>query len=189
MNRSDPTALVEATQRRVPGAAESLVDAWLPEVLSWCARLGGPGVDAEDAAHDVFVVVLTRLHTLRKPASFPSWLFGITRRVLVKHRRRSWLKSWMGDAEGVASQAPDPLDRHADAETMRQVREALETLPAAQREVLVLCDLEERTAIEAAELLGVPLGTVKSRLRHGRQKFKEAALRRHLAPLAQGSEG
>jgi RNA polymerase sigma-70 factor (ECF subfamily) len=189
MDPTDPTTLVEEARRGQPGAAEALVDRWLPEVLAWCARLGGPGVDPEDAAHDVFVVVLTRLDTLRKPASFPSWIFGITRRVLVKHRRRSWFKRWMGDAEEVASASPDPLDRHADAETMRRVRAALETLPAAQREVLVLCDLEERTAVEAARLLGVPVGTVKSRLRLGRERFKEAALRRHLAPVAEGSQG
>ena len=48
----------------------------------------------------------------------------------------------------------------------------------AQREVLVLCDLEERTAIEAAKLLGVPVGTVKSRLRLGRARFKEKPARR-----------
>ena len=184
------TSLVQAAARAEPGARDQLVDAWLPVVLGWCARLGGPKVDAEDAAHDVLIVMLDRLHSLRDPASFSSWLFGITRRVLAKHRRQAWVKRW------VPGFVPDAADPHASpyqqaqlSETSRRVQQALEQLPAAQREVLVLCDLEERTDLEVSELLEIPLGTVKSRLRLARHKFRIIAEQNALVSLASVTAG
>jgi len=68
------------------------------------------------------------------------------------------------------------------------VQELLEHLPAAQREALILCDLEERTAAEAAELVGVSVGTIKSRLRLGRKRFRRLAVQRDLATLLPAGE-
>ena len=189
--RCDPT-LVEAAARGEPGPREQLVDQWLPVVLGWCARLGGPKVDHEDAAHDVLIVMLDRLDSLRDPSRFSSWLFGITRRVLAKHRRQAWVKRWVpGLQPELADPEATPFHRYRLSETSRRVQQALEQLPPAQREVLVLCDLEERTDLEAAELLGIPLGTVKSRLRLGRRKFRIIAEQNKLVALAMGtaSEG
>ena len=61
------------------------------------------------------------------------------------------------------------------SDTARWVWEILDELPLAQREVLVLCDLEGRTREEVAELLGVSSGTIKGRLRLGREKFRRMA--------------
>jgi RNA polymerase sigma-70 factor (ECF subfamily) len=185
----DP-ALVEAALRGGPGARDALVDAWLPVVLGWCARLGGPKVDAEDAAHDVLIVMLDRLPSLRQPGAFPSWLFGITRRVLAKHRRQAWVKRWVpGFVPDSADPDASPYREAQLSETSRRVQEALELLPPAQREVLVLCDLEERTDLEVSELLGIPLGTVKSRLRLARTKFRAIAEQSSLASLARLTAG
>jgi len=187
--QSDST-LVLAAARGELGARDKLVDIWLPVVLGWCARLGGPKVDSEDAAHDVLIVMLDRLDSLRDPDSFSSWLFGITRRVLAKHRRQAWVQRW------VPGFVPDPVDPGASpfhqtrlSETSRRVQQALEQLPPAQREVLVLCDLEERTDLEVAELLGIPLGTVKSRLRLARRKFRIIAEQNALVSLASVTAG
>lgn len=174
------TAFVEGR----PGARDALVDRWLPEVLQWCARLGGPRVDPEDAAQDVVVIVITRAESLDDPTRFRAWLFGITRRVLAAHRRRAWFRRWVPGASTAHAHGAD--DPHADAEadqTGRRVQALLERLPAAQREVLVLCDLEERSAIEAAELLDVPVGTVKSRLRLGRERFRALCREHDIGPI------
>ncbi len=183
-------ALVEAAARGEPGARDKLVDHWLPVVLGWCARLGGPKVDPEDAAHDALIVMLDRLHSLRDPGCFSSWLFGITRRVLAKHRRQAWVKRWVPGLipEAVDSEA-SPFHCYWLSETSRRVQQALEQLPPAQREVLVLCDLEERTDLEVAELLDIPLGTVKSRLRLARRKFRIIAEQNSLVALALGTAG
>ena len=156
-------------------ALAALVDACLPEVLGWCTRLGGPRVDAEDAAHDVLIVLLKRVSSLERPHRFRSWLFGTTRRVLAAHRRRAWVRRW---APGVSTEVEavglGPERRARLSENSRLVQEALETLPRAQREVVVLADAEERSATEIAALLDLPVGTVKSRLRLGRARFAKA---------------
>jgi len=184
MTESAPTdaELVRSVLEDNERAREQLLDRHLPQVLQWCARLGGPLVDPEDAAQDVFIVVLTRLGQLRDPEAFRPWLFGVVRRVLAKHRRRVWLKRWVGDVpEGALHPGQGPDELAASREEGRQVHEALDALPRAQREALVLCDLEGHSTREAAELLGIPSGTVKSRLRLGRARFRKEAARQGLS--------
>ena len=140
--------------------------------------MGGPRVDPEDAAHDVFILVLTRLDRLIDPNRFEAWLFGITRRVLAAHRRKAWWRRWVpGALPDGADHAPSPADQAECSETSRRVQSALEQLPAKQREVLILCDLEERTIADVASILGVPVGTVKSRLRLGRDRLRRSLRR------------
>lgn len=170
--------LVEQAIRDEPRARDRLLEQSLPAVLTWTTRLGGPKVDPEDAAHDALMIVWTKLDKLRSPARYGSWLYGIVRRVLAAHRRRAWVKRW---APGVEAEQPDrtptPAAEAEHDQMVRGVQEALEKLPPKQREVLVLCEIEERTDVEVAELLGVPLGTVKSRLRLARARFAQAASR------------
>ena len=164
-------------------ALSRLIDECLPAVLRWCARLGGERVEAEDAAHDVLMVVITRIGSLKSPHAFPYWLFGITRNMLRTHRRRSWTLRWV---PGAQAEPPDrfggPGRDYEMSETAYRVGAVLERLPQKQREVLVLIDLEERTSAETSELLGVPQGTIKSRLRLARARFVKEARVMNLAP-------
>lgn len=182
-NLPDPD-LARAFVDGAPGARDALLDAWLPVVLRWAARLGGPAVDCEDAAQDVFIVVLRRLADVEDLEQFGPWLYGVTRRVVSQHRRRAWVRRWMpGASTEQATPEPGPEQGLASHQLGLVVQSILERLPAKQREVLVLCDLEERTAVEAAELIGVPTGTVKSRLRLGRQAFRRLAPEHDLVRL------
>ena len=169
--------LVEATIAGDDRAADALVVRWGPTVLRWCARLCGPGVDPEDAAADVFERVFDKLGTLRDPAAFPPWLFRATRRVVNHHRRRAWLRRWV---PGLDLDPEDPTEcagrRYELGETASAVQAALDTLPAELREIVVLSDVDERAGSEVATILEIPLGTVKSRLRRGRERL-EAELR------------
>ncbi len=175
--------LVAAACEGDDAALDRLVAECLPHVVNWCARLGGRGVDPEDAAHDAMVVVITRIGTLRTPETFPYWLFGITRNVLRSHRRKGFLKRWIpGDVPDVADSSPGARRRAEMSQTSRHVDRILQRLPAKQREALVLCDLEERSATEAAALLGVPAGTVKSRIRLARASFVRIAEELSLTP-------
>jgi RNA polymerase sigma-70 factor (ECF subfamily) len=184
MRRPLPSAAtIDAARREVPGARDALLDAVLPLVLDWCARLGGPRVDAEDACHDVCLVLLAKLHTVSDADRFASWLFGTTRRVLAQHRRRAWLRRW---APGVVVEAVDhganPARDAERSDTSRRVQATLEGLGDSDREVLVLFDLEERTESEVAELLDIPIGTARSRLRAARQRFRTRSRAHGLAP-------
>lgn len=170
--------LVAAAREDLPGARERLLDACLPVALGWCRRMGGPKVDAEDATHDALIVVLTRLDRLQRDDRFESWLYGVVRRVLAAHRRRAWVRRWVpGAPPDAADRRPDPCREAERSETVAEVHALLGRMPARQREVLVLCEVEDRTDAEAASLLGVPVGTVKSRLRLARGRFRALASR------------
>jgi RNA polymerase sigma-70 factor, ECF subfamily len=192
------TVSAERVQRAIEGdahALDHLVRVSLRPVLDWCIRLGGPGLDADDLAHDVLILVLRKLPTLRAPDRYAPWLFMITRREVLRRRRREKARRWVPlfDRE---QQDPGggPCADLELSETSRQVFGLLDRLPEAQRTALVLVDVEGRSAAEAATLLGVPPGTVKSRLRLGRQRFLTMAQReglaRELAEVARlGTEG
>ena len=154
-------------------AMDRLVAESLAYVLRWGARLGGARIDPEDAAHDVIMVLITRLHTLRDPAQFPYWLFGTTRHVVSGHRRATWLKRWVPGFEPAEEGAEHAGFAQSDVADV--IDRVLDRLPAPQREVLILCDIEERSATEAGVVLGVPPGTVKSRLRVARARFHKVA--------------
>ena len=180
-----PATLLAEAGRGAEAAQAQLVDLWLHEVYGWCARLGGPRTDPEDAAHDVFLIVFDRLPTLRSPGAFPSWLFGITRRVLSNHRQRAWLRRWVpGPPVERPDPGADPSQRAELSELARHVRALLERLPAEDREILVLCDAEERTVAEAAALLGIGPEAAKSRLRRARSRFERLARSRGLGQLS-----
>jgi len=142
-----------------------------PAVLRWCKRLGGPRVDAEDAAQDVLVVVFRNIGRVEGPGALGPWMFAVTRRVLADHRRRAWVARWL---PGVVRERVDPVTPHHHAalgEAAAAVQLALEAMPAPQREAFVLCVVDEHTDDEAAALLGVPVGTLKSRLRLARARM------------------
>lgn len=178
----DP-ALVDAARRGDAAACERLLDRVLPVVVQWCARLGGPRVDPEDAAHDVGIVLLRRMADVHDTERFGAWLFSVTRRVLAQHRRKAWFRYWV---PGITlDNAPALSDPGRDAErsdVSRRVQATLEELTPVHREVLVLFDLEERTEAEVADILDLPIGTVRSRVRSARESFRRAAWRHDLHP-------
>ncbi|MCA9495219.1 MAG: sigma-70 family RNA polymerase sigma factor [Myxococcales bacterium] len=144
-----------------------------PTVLAWCRRLGGPSIDADDAAQDALLTAMRRLHTLREPERAWAWMYGITSRTVAWHRRRSPWRRWTTWLLEPASTRPGPDVDLATLEGAEAVERALQALPDAQREVAVLCWIEERSTAEAAQLLGVSQGTVKSRLRLARERLRD----------------
>ncbi|MCB9742953.1 MAG: sigma-70 family RNA polymerase sigma factor [Alphaproteobacteria bacterium] len=180
------TALIEAAIAGDVRARETLLRAWLPQLISWCKRLSGPKVDPEDIFQDVAEKVLTKMHTLREPAALPGWLYQVVRSQANRRRRKAWLRRWASGAEPTAVDTSASPERSARlSEISVQVQEVLERMPEKQREVLILCFLEDRSQSEVADMLGVPLGTVKSRIRLARERFaKEAArISPHLADV------
>ncbi|MEL6189529.1 MAG: sigma-70 family RNA polymerase sigma factor [Myxococcota bacterium] len=169
-------------------ARGALLATWVPVVLAWCSRLGGPRVDPDDAAQDVWMVALRRLDQLHRAEIFASWMFGITRRVLAQHRRRVWGRRRSPlDVESMVHEEGSRAGAHR-AEIRRKVWEVLVSLPLKQRETLVLMDLEGWSTREVAEMTGVPSGTVASRLRLARQRFERTARARGLAQLLEAEQ-
>ena len=160
-------------------AVERLFVEHAADVLRWVIRLGGPHVHAEDVAQDVFATALRRHASFRGDSSPRTWLFAITRNVVRNARRRSALRRFVGmdSVPEPAAEGPSAEDALGATRRRRAVQEALETLSTKHREAIVLVDLEGLTAREAGALLGVPEGTISSRLHHGRAAFAIALTR------------
>lgn len=161
--------------------ADALIERLLPLVGQWCARLASPGVDAEAAAHDALVVALRRREDLRPGLPVEPWAWGITVRVLRAHRRRAWLRRWLPGEVPEGRSASDPARELEARDLAAAVRRVMARLGAEHRAVLVLCDVEERSRAEVATILGLPEGTVASRLRLARRAFRAEATRQGLA--------
>ena len=163
--------LIEALRAGDDGARDRLYRDHAEQVLTWTIRLAGPGMDPEDLAHEVFIVALKGIHRFRGDCALSTWLFGITRRVLANARRRQACRRVVGRERG-AERAVGGVDAEGSIQAAQErqgVREALQALSPKHREVIVLVELEQRSTAEAAAMLGVPPGTVHSRLHAGRR--------------------
>jgi RNA polymerase sigma-70 factor (ECF subfamily) len=151
-------------------------------VLIWrgLRGLGVPEASLEDAVQDVFLVVHRRLGSFDGSSTVRTWLFGIALHVARNYRRREQRKGGctsLDAAPEVADAAPGPHEDAATAEALRQVALALETLDDVKREVFVLAELEQMSAAEIAETLGINVNTVYSRLHAARRAFEAAVTR------------
>ena len=142
-------------------------------------RLGVPRSQVDDAVQEVFLVVHRRLDDFEGRSLVRTWLFGIAFRVARTLRRtRGRREAEPLDDHEVGCTAPTPADRTEQAEAARLVYRLLERLDEDKRAVFILSELEEMTASEISEALGININTVYSRLRAARRGF-EAALVRH----------
>jgi len=183
--------MLEGLRAGQPWAVEQLYRDHARRVLGWCIRLGGPNLDAEDLAQQVFETAMKTAPRFRGQAALSTWLFGITRNTIRNARRRAALRRFVG-LESIPEppdHGPDTEGRAAQNQRRRAVQAALEDLKAPQREVLVLADLEGHTAPEVAALLGIPAGTVYSRLHHARKAFAAALEARGLPAGEEPEEG
>lgn len=139
-------------------------------------RLGVTDAEARDAAHDVFLVVHAQLARFEERSSLRTWLFAICRSVARDFRRRERRSGRLfTDAD-----AAEEIDLRADVsqavehqQQLVQLERILSTLPTEQRNVFILFEIEMMTGEELAEALGIPLGTVYSRLQLARKAFRE----------------
>lgn len=142
-------------------------------------RLGVAAAHLDDAAQDVFVVAHRRLGEF-DGRSLRGWLYGIALRVASDYRRGAARRESLPLEESFPTPAPDPAQASELSESVRVLHLLLGELAEPKRTVFVLGELEELSAPEIAEVLGVNLNTVYSRLRAARGDF-DAALKRHRA--------
>jgi len=139
-------------------------------------RMTGSPWGAEEIVQDVFMTLM------REPRKYDSargslggYLFGIARNRIMKHLERQPREVSLDEPNEDGSQRNDkatdsftPAHWVEQQERLEQVRAAVLELPAEFREAIVLCELEELSYEEAAQLLGCPIGTIRSRLHRGR---------------------
>jgi RNA polymerase sigma-70 factor (ECF subfamily) len=135
----------------------------------------GNGADAEDVTQDAFVQAYAKLTSLRDPALFRAWVCRIVRR-LALNRVRAETRARRRD-ELAARGAVNVVDVEVlaqEREFHERVRREIERLPEKLREVLLLCALEGLESGAVGELLGIPEGTVRSRLHLARKQLLRA---------------
>ena len=139
-------------------------------------RLSGNHEDAQDLAQDVLLRVRRGLETYR-PGSMEGWLSRITTNVFldeVRRRRRRPQGALPPDPDRAVPPAPGADVALAEQTLPDDVQAALVALPEDFRVAVVLCDVAGQSYQEIAEALGVPLGTVRSRIHRGRALLREA---------------
>ena len=132
--------------------------------LAW--RMLGDRAAAEDAFQETFLRVLRKRGSYRKGATFRPWLYQICLNYCRDELRRRGRRPEAELAEDLPLPDPEPGPaERAQAEAKKQrIREAVETLPDKQREVFLLVHYQGMAYGEAAEVVGIPPGTVKSRM-------------------------
>jgi RNA polymerase sigma-70 factor, ECF subfamily len=165
---------------------ESVFRDYAPRIYHLARRLLGNDADAEDVTQDVLLQVVRKLDTFRGEAAFPTWLHRVTvnaalafrrkRAAREEHRTRDPLEHF--DADGLHS-APvkrwtiRPDQFALEDEQKRAIEKAIARLPEMYRDVFVLADVEQLPNARIAEILGLGLPAVKSRLHRARLMMRD----------------
>jgi RNA polymerase sigma-70 factor (ECF subfamily) len=143
--------------------------AWVPRLRRYARALAGNRDDADDLVQDTLERAWARSGLWRGVADMRAWLFGIMHNLHVDGVRRPRLRTLpMGDDTPEIPVAPTQGDRLA----VLDLQAALDRLPVEQREVVLLVALEDMAYADVARTLGIPIGTVMSRLSRGRERLR-----------------
>jgi RNA polymerase sigma-70 factor (ECF subfamily) len=147
------------------------------DVARWIAYLGGPGLDAEDLVHEVFLVVQRRLSEFRGDAKVTTWLYQITQRVVQAARRRERFRRWVRRvrrrdvADALSPSATPPGAALEREQAARIVYAVLDRLPEKYRTPLILFEIEGMSGEAIAALLGVRTETLWVQIHRARALF------------------
>jgi RNA polymerase sigma factor (sigma-70 family) len=159
------------------------IEASIPALRRYATALLRSRDEADDLVHDCLVRALDKLHTRREEADVRAWLFTIMHHHFISQVRRRRSRP-----------AAEPLDEshtgavglpavQEDALHWRDLQRGLALLPEEQRSVILLVSVEDLSYAQAAEVLGIPVGTVMSRLARGRERLRQHTGQEARAPL------
>lgn len=188
--------LVAQARRGDPGAFEQLALLYKDRLYNYILRMIGDPTEAEDLAQEVFLRAFLGLPRFRGAAAFSTWLYRIASNLCVdalRRRRRDERRTYNLDAPMEAEDrelardfpdsSPTPEQALAHTELRRNVEEAIESLSPKLREVVILFDVMGVPYEEVSQIVGCPLGTVKSRLFNARMQLREM-----LRPYVEGQD-
>ena len=186
--------LVERALNQDLAAFEALVSRYQDRIIGFSARMLGDRDEAEDVAQETFVKAYRNLESFRGASAFSTWLYRIATNLCIDRARAKKRRPQS------AYSLDEPFDKEEDSggrdvpdetfepsgmvekdELRQRVRETMAEMPEKARAVLVMCDIQGMPYEEIAQSLGIPIGTVKSRLFHAR-----ADLARRLKPYMRG---
>lgn len=161
-------------RRGDPGGLEVLFRTYVDRVFRTCLGLLGQHADAEDATQDVMLRIFAKIGRFSERSRLSTWIYRVTVNhcLNLRRRRRREQTRIAADAETLTdSGGPTPLEQTSAAEERELLLRRLQRLGPDLAAVLVLREIEGQSYREIAEILGVPSGTVMSRLARARQKL------------------
>ena len=169
-----PDSLIEQCLSGDQVAWETIVRQNWRKVFNVAYKFVGKHDEAEDLTQDIFLKIFKALKTFDRRANFQTWIISISRNLCIDHYRsvrkeRQTIARDVDTADlqpATSERGPYAAAEHQDLRTL--LRQALQTLPNTLRTAVILRDLQELSYQEIADKLGLPEGTVKSRINRGR---------------------
>jgi RNA polymerase sigma-70 factor (ECF subfamily) len=153
------------------GYADETIVAELPTLKRYALRLTKCAHLAEDLVQDCLARALSRRHLFNNDANIRPWLFTVMHNLHVSNCRQATVRSTYARGQmAVTSEGREGGQEHVC--DLNKVYRAINSLPKEQRDVIVLVTLQELSYQETATMLGIPMGTVMSRLARGREKIR-----------------
>jgi len=179
-------SLLEAARSGDRKVLERLLVLEEPRLYAFGLRMCGDPDDARDVMQDTMLAVARHIGSFRKDASLSTWMFQLARSACTKHRRRpvgapGVHEVFPHEESGAVDQGQDPEQVAVANELAERLDAALQSLSEANREVIVLRDVEGLSAPEVAEILGISVDAVKSRLHRARAGLAEALAKQERA--------
>ena len=168
------------------GAWDTLMNMYAKKVFNMAYQFSGSREEAEDLTQDIFLKLYNSLSKYDFQRNFTAWLLTLAKNFLIdEYRRTKWEKTQRDDFdEGLLAQASlaGPEEDLDLKETRAVIWEGLNRLNSEMRMAVVLRDLQGRSYEEMTEMLGIPLGTVKSRVNRARIQLAEVLRERKGEP-------
>ena len=169
-----PDRLIEECLNGNQAAWEAIVRQHRRKVFNLAYKFVGKHDEAEDLTQDIFLKIFKALATFDRRANFQTWIISISRNLCIDHYRsvRKERETIAREVDAAtlspASKDASPLKALEHRDMRELLRKALEHLPLTLRTAVVMRDLQELSYQEIADALGLPEGTVKSRINRGR---------------------
>jgi RNA polymerase sigma-70 factor (ECF subfamily) len=149
------------------------IEALVPRLRRYARALTGSREAADDLTQDTLERAWVKRHLWQAGTNLRAWLFAVMHGVFINGVRRARPTESLDAAEHAPRETSDDGASAETAIAVRDLREALARLPDEQRQAVLLVGLEQLPYAEAAEVLGVPIGTVMSRLSRGRERLRQ----------------
>ncbi len=156
---------------------EDVYTRWFDEVSRWVRAFGGLDADLDDLTQEVFLIVRRKLAQF-DGKNIRGWLYRISQRTVRDYRRRAWFRRAPKKEEdppesGSFARPEDPTELLERREAERLLVQILAKMSQTRRAAFILFEIEGYSGEEIAELEGVPVNTVWTRLHHARKEFYE----------------
>ena len=181
---SEPAAVIAMDERRLlprhrrgdPAAFGELLALYQAPVFGYLIRCGVPEGDRDDLFQDIFLKIHGAAATYQADRPLKPWLFTVVANTVRGYFRKQKVEQWVYP-QNLQDPQPNSQDLLEAGETSHWLKKAIGALPLAQREVVVLACLEKLNLNKVAEILDLPLGTVKTHLHRARLALTRALAR------------